>query len=67
MIIRRVVAVEVVVAIHGICGRSLGKRLVTLVRVRLLLVLRRASRQAAGVAEAASAANRPNEVDPEED
>ena len=66
MIIRRAVALEVDVVTSVVDRRRIRKRQVALARAKLLLVSRRASRQAAGIAEAASAGAQPNAVDREE-
>ena len=47
-------------------GRKKEKRQVAPIRAKLRLALQRASRQVAGVVEAASAADQPNAVDSEE-
>lgn len=47
-------------------GKRIGKHLVARVRVKLPLVLQRASPPVAGVAEAASVAGQPNAADLEE-
>lgn len=47
-------------------GRRTGKRLAVRVRAKLPLMSRRASPQAVGIAEAASAGDQPNGVDIEE-
>ena len=63
MTMRRVGVVEVDVVTRVVHGRRIGKRQVARARAKLPLVSRRASLQAAGVAEVALAGDQPNAVD----